>query len=237
MPAVAKLARSSAAAILLTALPASAQTPPQAPLPVLGEPPPDPITLDVGVRLGGAYRFGDGPAFPITGRSGAIVGAGITLAPSSRWAVALAYERSGLGDEHATGELGDVAVSRTIDAVWASLRLTLFRFDPVAITLTLGPGLAWQHADADVIAFQTGTRPDVFRCQESGGPGLGLRAGIGAEVRLGGSVFLSADAVLDNLRLSSDPLGDCAVPGAGSVTLFGGRAAISYRFDVSRYTR
>jgi hypothetical protein len=237
MPAVAKLARSSAAAILLAALPASAQTPPKAPpLPVLGEPPPDPITLDVTLRTGGAYRFGDGPSFPITSRSGATVGAGITIAPSLRWAVGLAYEHSGLGEEHATGDLGDVEVSRSLDALWASLRLTLFRVDPVAITLTLGPGLVWQHVDADVIAYQTGARPDVFRCQETGGPGLGLRAALGAEVRLAPSLFLSADAVFDNLRLSSDPLGDCA-PGAGSATLLGGRAAISYRFDVSRYTR
>ena len=95
----------------------------------------------------------------------------------------------------------------------------------------------WQHVEANVIAYGgTAGIPDVFRCEDTAGAGLGLRAGIGAEVRLGEGFVLSVDAVADELRLSSDPIGTCA-PGAGSTAMLGARAGLAYRFDVSRYLR
>lgn len=219
---------------------AGAQTTPPAtppPAPIVLPRPAEPITLDLGVRLGGAARVGDAPAFSITGRSGVVMGLGVAVAPSPRYAIGLAYEHADLGSEHGEGDLATVDLTRSLDGLWASIRLNLFQNDRVAIGLLLGPGLVWQHVTADVILYGgTAGRPDVYRCSESGTVGLGLRAGLGAEVQLGGGFVLGVDAVADELRLGSDALGTCA-PGAGSTALIGGRANLAYRFDVSRYLR
>ena len=45
------------------------------PVPVPARAPlPDPVLIDLGLHLGGVYRMGDAPAFPITGRTGAVFG-------------------------------------------------------------------------------------------------------------------------------------------------------------------
>ncbi len=210
---------------------------PPPPEPVVLPSPPDPVTLDVGVRLGGAFRSGSAPAFSVGTRTGFMMGAGVAIAPSPRFAIGVAYERSGLGSEHGQGDLGIVDVERSLDSLWATLRLSLVRFERVSIGVTLGPGLVWQHAQANVLLYGgTAGRPDVYTCADSGGPGLGLRAGVGAEVRLAGGFYFSLDATADELRLSSDPLGTCA-PGAGSTALFGVRGGLSYRFDLTRNLR
>ena len=119
----------------------------------------------------------------------------------------------------------------------AWVRLTLVRVDRLALAIAIGPGLVWQHEDADVLALDPSFGlPNAFRCAETEGPGLGLRAGLGAEIRLGGGFYFNLDGVVDALRLSSDPIGACA-PGAGSTTLVGVRGGFSYRVDVSRYAR
>src|SRR5262245_35112840 len=120
------------AAGLAGAQPAPATPPaPGAPPPPAAAPsaPPEPVTLDVGVRIGGVYRFGGAPAFAVTGRGGPLLGVGLVLAPSSRFSVGLAYEHAGLGSEHGQGDLGVVDLDRSTDSLWASLRLTLFRVD------------------------------------------------------------------------------------------------------------
>ena len=195
------------------------------------------MTAELGVRLGGAFRVGDAASFGIDSRTGAVVGVGLAVAPSSRYSIGLAYEHAGLGTEHSAGDLGVVDVGRTLDALWATLRLTLFRVDRFAFALTIGPGLVWQSVDANVITLGGGqVQPDPFRCSEMAGPGLGLRAGAGVEVQLGGGFFFQLDGTIDELRLSSDPLGTCA-PGAGSTAQAGVRGAFVYRLDVSRYVR
>jgi hypothetical protein len=251
MPDSVSLARLVAAALsLVTGLAASAagaQAAPAAPPgparsegegpPISLPPRPDPVTLDVGVRLGGAVRLGGSPSFPIESRTGSLFGIGVSIAPSPRYAVALAYEHAGLGAEHGQGDLGVVDVDRSLDSLWASVRLTLFRLDRVALAVALGPGLVWQRVDADVIALDPAAfQPTTFRCAEGGGPGLGLRAGLGAEIHLGGGFFFGLDAVIDELRLSGDPLGTCA-PGAGSTGVFGVRGGLAYRLDVSGVVR
>jgi hypothetical protein len=180
---------------------------------------------------------GDAPAFQVAGRTGVVMGLGLAVAPSPRYAIGLAYEHSDLGSEHGQGDLAVVDLTRSLDSLWATVRLTLFRVDRFALGLTLGPGLVWQHVSADVIVYGgTAGIPDVYRCAETGGVGLGLRAGLGAEVHLGGGFFFTADVVADELRLASDPLGACA-PGAGSTAVLGGRAGFVHKFDVSRYLR
>jgi hypothetical protein len=245
MPASASPARFVAAAcqlaVALAAGPADADPAPAvspSPGPVITQPTqPVPITLDVGVRLGGNARLGDAPASPITARGGAMLGIGVAVAPSPRFAVGLAYEHAAIGSEHGEGDLGVVDIDRALDSLWASIRLTLFRVDRFTFGVFIGPGLVWQTVDANVILYGgVAGRPDLFRCTDTGGPGLGLRAGLGAEANLGGGFYFTLDAVADELRLGSDPIGTCA-PGTGSTALLGVRGALSYRFDVSRGMR
>jgi len=204
--------------------------------------PAEPVNLDLGLRFGGAFRLGDAPNYPVSSRTGALFGVGVAVAPSPRFALGLAYEHAELGTERGEGTLGSIDVDRTTDALWASVRLTLFRLDPVALAVTLGPGLVWQSEDASLVALDPNfALPSASRCTASDGPSLGLRAGLGAEVHLGGGFFFNLDTVVDALRLSgdtlsSDTLGTCAL-GAGSTTLVGVRGGFSYRLDVSRYTR
>jgi hypothetical protein len=190
---------------------------------------------ELGLRFGGAIRIGDAPSFAITGRSGTMVGAGIGIAPSPLFAIGLAYEHTSLGSEQGAGDLGIVELTRSLDSLWATLRLSLYHGDWVGLGITLGPGFVWQNVDASAIVLSN-TQTTSFACSDTGGPALGLRAGLGAEVYLGHGFVFSLDAVIDELRLSSDAVGTCA-PGAGSTAVFGVRGGFAYRLDVSRQTR
>ncbi len=117
-----------------------------------GPPSTDPVTAEIGVHLGGAYRLGEAPAFGIVNRGGAVAGAGVAVAPSPRFSFGLAYEHVGLGNEHGAGGLAVVDLRRTIAGVWATVRLTILRVDWFALGWSpSAPGLAWQHVDAGVV--------------------------------------------------------------------------------------
>jgi hypothetical protein len=245
MPALASPGRLAAAALSvalgLVASTGRAQPVPFTPLPadppIVLPPRPDPVLFELGVRLGGLVRIGDAPSFSIDSRTGFLLGVGVSIAPSPRFSIGLTYEHAELGSEHGEGDLGTVDVDRSLDSLWATLRLNLFRVDGFALAVVLGPGLVWQHEDANAFAFDgTDWRPDAFRCTATDGPGLGLRAGLGAELHLGGGFVLNLDGTIDELRLSSDALDTCA-PGAGSTAVVGVRGGFSYRVDVSRYVR
>ncbi|MFT3774144.1 MAG: hypothetical protein QM820_52935 [Minicystis sp.] len=200
-------------------------------------PAPDPITVELGARAGFGYRIGQGPSFPITDRFGGVFGLGLAVAPWSRAAITLGWERSGAGTEHGQGDLADVEVSRSLDVIWAGVRLFLVRNESFGLLVQLGPGLAFQHANADVLVYPgAGGQASAFRCRESGGPGLALRAGLGVEAHISGPVWFTTDAVIDHANLSSGALGDC-VPGVGSLSTFGLRFGLVYRVDVSRWLR
>jgi hypothetical protein len=227
----AAIASLALAAALSSPVPGAAEeTPPGPSVP----PPATPATLEVGVRFGGVGRIGSAPAYQITDRGGVVGGASLMLDPSPRWGVGLVYERVGLGAEAVSGELGTVELGRAADALWAGVRLSVFRTDDLAITLGLGPGLLWQRVQASVIDMSNPTAPPrVYDCSGHGSVGFGLRAGAGAALRLGGGAWLTLDASFDNLRLSGDVLGGC-VAGAGTTSQLGARLGIAYRFDVTR---
>jgi hypothetical protein len=242
---LARFARAAlVSAVTLVANRSAAQSPPAPAVPPAAEPPvvvpprPEPITFDIGVRVGGAVRIGDSPTLPIATRSGAMFGVALAIAPSPKYAIGLAYEHTDIGSEHGEGDVGILDVSRSLDSLWASVRLSLFRNDRVSLGIAIGPGLVWQHVDTSAIILSSDTAglPSTFQCTETGGPGLGLRANVGAEITLGGGFYLNLDAVIDELRLSGDLLGTCA-PGAGSTAVFGARGGFAYRFDVSHIMR
>jgi hypothetical protein len=234
----------AAAALSALALPARADGPPPEPgkldevttnpLPQTSK---TPATFDLGPRIGGGVRLGSGPSIPISDRGSAMVGVSAAIAPSPLFTVGIAYEHSTLGREEGSGDVADVEIARTMDAVWATLRLNVVHTDGFSFAAVLGPGLIWEHVDSSVIVLEgVGSGPSHVQCSATASVGLGLRAGLGVDARLGEHVWLTADALIDNLRLSSDPIGSCA-PGAGSVPLLGLRVGIVYKIDVSRFVR
>lgn len=193
--------------------------------------------IDLGLHLGGVYRAGDAPAFPITDRAGVSFGASAFVAPSRRFSFGLAFEHAGLGGEKAEGELGKLTITRDLDVLWAGLRVFMINTQVVRVGLLIGPGLAWQGVRADgLLTPGIGVLPSVYSCAGGASANLALRAGLGAQIALGNGFSFLADASFDNVRLTSDVIGDCA-PGAGTVSLIGARVGFGYQLDVTSYVR
>ena len=199
--------------------------------------PADPVRIDLGLHLGGVYRAGDAPAFPITDRGGVSFGVSAFVAPSRRFSFGLAFEHAGLGGEKAEGDLGSLTITRDLNLLWAGLRVHLISTDAVRIGILIGPGLAWQGVDASgLITPGIGALPSTYACSGGDSANLALRAGLGARFMLGSGFSFLVDASLDNVRLASEVIGDCA-PGAGTVSLIGARVGFGYELDVTSFVR
>lgn len=197
-----------------------------------------PITLELGVRGGFSHRLGEGSALPVATRFGGVFGLSAAISPSPAFAVGLVYEHSGLGSEHGAGDAAELDAGRTLDVLWAGLRLNVLRTDRVLAVAQLGPGLAFQHLSARGEVLEADGTKAPLSCGGSGSPGVGLRVGLGVEVRVAKDLWFTSDAVFDQLRLSSELLGDCdRVVGAGSLSIVGFRFGLTFRRDVSRYLR
>ncbi len=219
-------------ATLLATVVAAATEPVPAPAPL-----PDPVLIDLGLHLGGVYRMGDAPAFPITGRTGAVFGVSAYAEPSRRYAFGLAFEHAGLGSEQAKGDFGSAEITRDVNVLWGGLRVHFVKTEVVTLSVLLGPGLAWQGVSANgLLTPGIGKLPTTFSCSAGDSVNLALRAGLGARFALGSGVSFLADVSFDNLRLASEVIGDCAV-GAGTVSVIGARVGFGYQFDVSSYVR
>jgi hypothetical protein len=219
-------------ATLLVAAVAAAE-PPVPALPF----PPAPVLIDLGLHLGGVYRTGDAPAFPITGRTGAAFGVSAYVEPSRRYSLGLGFEHAGLGSEKAEGDFGSVDISRDVNLLWGGLRVHFVSTEAVTLSVLLGPGLAWQSVSANgLLTPGIGKLPTTFSCSGGDSVNLALRAGLGARIALGSGVSFLADVSFDNVRLASEVIGDCAV-GAGTVSLIGARVGFGYQFDVTPYVR
>jgi hypothetical protein len=97
--------------------------------------------------------------------------------------------------------------------------------------------LAWQGVDArGFVTPGIGALPSTYACSGGDTANLALRAGIGGRFLLGSGFSFLADASFDNVRLSSDVIGDCA-PGAGTVSLIGARVGFGYELDVTSFVR
>lgn len=224
----------TAFALVLGARAASAQVSP--PSPAVGSAQQDPISLDFGLRAGFAHRLGDSAGLPVDGRWGGVLGMGATILPTRWLGISLAWEHADVGTEHGHGDLADVTASRSVDLVWATLRLAALRTERFALLAEFGPGLAVQHVSANLLVYPVVGRPAASACSASEGPGFALRAGIGAEVRLTDALWLGADAAFDHVRTGDGALDQCA-PGAGSLSLVGMRFGIAWRADVTRWLR
>lgn len=216
------------AAPALQSGPALAQTPPPQP-----KKPAKITAIDVGPSLGALVRLGDSPAFDVTARGALTVGASASYY-FQPIALGLAYEHTGFGREASgIGSLGVVRVSRTLDTVWAFARVRVSGLEPVIPFLQAGPGVVWQSARADGVAFLSGGvgGGQPFACAATDSANLGLRVGWGVELPLSPSVLFLGEGSFDAYRLSTDILDGCA-PGAGTASALTLRVGFAYRFDL-----
>lgn len=199
--------------------------------------PPAPVLIDLGLHLGGVYRTGDAPAFPITGRAGASYGVSAYVEPSRRYSLGLGFEHAGLGREQAAGDFGSAEITRDVTVLWGGLRVHFVQTEAVTLSVLLGPGLAWQGVSANgLLTPGIGKLPTTFSCSAGDSVNVALRAGLGARIALGSGFSLLADASFDNVRLGSEVIDGCA-PGAGTVSLIGARVGFGYQLDVTSYVR
>jgi opacity protein-like surface antigen len=186
------------------------------------------------VLAGGAVRIDDAPLFNITRRVGGNFGIGFTyqIQPIS---IGLSYEYTDLGREDSgVGPFGFVQIDRSIDTLWASVKV---RFSgPTWGTPFFGVavGGTWQDATMKgVVLLDRGASGSLpFSCTGSDSINLAFRAGGGVDFPLSPNVSLITDASFDVYRLSSDIIEFCA-PGAGSTASFLFRVGLAYRFDLA----
>jgi hypothetical protein len=193
-----------------------------------------PYALDLAATIGWGYRLDDPPLYQLDERSGMSLGAELGIALSRRVRLALAYETIGLGREDSgVVDTGVVAVDRRLHAGWFTLRLVPLDFGPVDLHATIGLGIGSEQTSLDASlwsATEPGRHVD-YQCGASGSPGFGVRAGLGADFRLGAGFFISLDARLSNMRLDDELIDECA-PGAGTLTIFSLDSALGYRWDL-----
>jgi hypothetical protein len=178
---------------------------------------------------------GEAPAFALAERGGLALAVAAFVSRSPHFSLGLSYEHVGLGRERGGDADPDwVDVARALDALWASVEAHLASAPRVRLSLLIGVGLVWQHADVSAVLSQGVGRPLLpIQCSGSDAANFGFRAGLGAEFVIGNGVSFVADALVDNIRLSTDPLDGCVL-GAGTTTLLSARAGFAYRFDPIR---
>lgn len=182
---------------------------------------------------GGAVRIDDAPLFNITRRFGGNFGLGFNyqIQPIS---LGLSYEYTGLGREDSgVGPYGFVQIDRSLDTLWASVKV---RFSgPTWGTPYFGVGVGgtWQDAKMKgIVLLNRGASGSVgFACTSSDSVNIAFRFGGGVEIPATSNVSFLADASFDAYRLSSDIIQFCA-PGAGATSSLLVRVGLAYRFDI-----
>ncbi len=195
---------------------------------------PDKTNFTAFVLAGGAVRIDDAPLFNITQRVGGNFGVGFAykIQPIS---IGLSYEYTNLGREDSgVGPYGFVQIDRSIDTLWASVKV---RFaGPTWGTPFFGVavGGTWQDATIKGVALldRGASGAVTFGCTSSDSINLAFRAGGGVEFPLSPNVSFITDVSFDAYRLSSDVIQFCA-PGAGSTSSFLFRLGLTYRFDMA----
>lgn len=204
-------------------------------------PPPDPSNArsHVGTSFipfflaGGSVRADDAALFNITERFGGNFGLGFLFRIRSV-AFGLSYEYNGLGREDSgVGPYGFVHVTRSLDTVWASLKVNFSGLTWATPYLGIGAGLVWQDATMKGVVLPDGgvSGGIPFACTSSDSASGALRLGTGTAVHLTPKVSLLVDATFDAYRLSSEVMQFCA-PGAGATSTIQLRVGLAYHFDI-----
>ncbi len=193
-----------------------------------------PRALELELRLGGAARLDDSSMLSLVDRGGLLLGAGLGLFFAPRIAFALSFEHLDLGNED-SGVLdgGTYRVSRDLNTAWLGLRLYPFMSERIGGFVRLAIGGSWQRADVTGSAWPV-MQPALAQpisCSGSAPLAFALRAELGLDAKLSGSVRSQITTSFDNYGLSDDLLDTC-VTGSGSVQSVATKASLIYRFDL-----
>jgi len=155
--------------------------------------------------------------------------------PNDWFGVGLSYDHADLG--RSSGELRDggfVSVKRDLNTVWLDVRIRPLRLDDLSVFFSLGPGFAWQSADATAL-LNTGSlvvQPTEVSCEGSDSARLGLRSALGLELRVSGPFWLHLTSGFEGASLTSDALDTCVL-GSGTTNAFTARAGFVGRIDLT----
>lgn len=184
--------------------------------------------------VGGAVRLDDAPLLDITSRTGVnyALGFSYVFQPIS---IGLSYEHASVGSESSgLGPYGFVSIDRSLDTLWAQIRMRFSGPTWGTPFLGVGAGAVFQQARVSGIAlFDQGVLGGrAFGCSAQDSMNLALRISGGVDIPLNSKLGLVVDGAFDAYRLSSDIIDYCA-PGAGGTNAFLVRAGIVYRYDLT----
>lgn len=198
-----------------------------------------PVTLDLGLNFGLFHRLDDEPTLALDRATGVAFGGGFMVNPKDWFGIGLSYDHADLG--RSSGELpgrGFVSVTRDLNSLWLDVRIRPVRLDDLSVFFNLGPGFAWQSADAVALlnAGALGARPTEVTCEGSDAARLGLRSAVGLELRLKGPVWFHLATGFEGASLTTDPLDTCVL-GSGTTNAFTARAGFVGRVDLTEAMR
>lgn len=217
---------------LLVSTASKAEPTPKSPPNVAREP--RKTSLDPFVFAGGSVRIDDAPLFQVNQRIGANFGFGFAY-QFQPIAIGLSYEYTDLGRENSgIGPYGFVDISRTLDTIWAQLRVRLPGPTWGTPFFGVGMGATWQQARTrGIVLLDQGVSGGMkFGCSAQDSMNIALRFGGGIEIPIGNNISFVADGAFDAYRLSSEIIEFCA-PGAGGTTAFLLRGGITYHYDLA----
>lgn len=186
------------------------------------------------ILAGGAVRIDDAPLFNITERVGGNFGLGF-LYKFRPFSLGLSYEHTGLGKEDSgVGPYGFVQIDRSLDTVYASLKVHLSGIHWGTPYFGIAAGGTWQDANMKgIVLLDRGISGGTnLSCSSSDTINVALRVGGGVELPLTNNVAFVTDVAFDAYRLSSDIIQYCA-PGAGATSAFLFRAGLAFSFDMT----
>lgn len=191
--------------------------------------------LGVNVVVRGGSRVG-APSFSADTQEKAGLGFGLGAAfrLTPEFSFGFGLSRMSLGAAASTSGQSTVNANYATTELELGARAYPFRWNEAELFVGLHAGLAWQDVDASGLRPSVNLEPaQAFRCSDTSGPGFALGAELGGALRLARDFWFVGDVGADGYRLTSDPIGTCAV-GIGSITALSVGAGLLYAFDLGR---
>ncbi|MBL9021587.1 MAG: OmpA family protein [Myxococcales bacterium] len=189
-------------------------------------------------HLGVGSRLNEGPAGDPAGPNGLRIGITGIFRPIRYFGFGVGFEhadiertRTDLPDQHSYDD-----AYREMNNLWIDARAYPLRFDPFAMYVNIAGAFAFQNVHTSAFLNPTPENPGTgttFKCDGSGDVGMGMKAGLGAELALASGAVLWAELGPDYYLLSEKELDGCDL-GAGNAFVFGMRGGFAVGFERTR---
>lgn len=186
-------------------------------------------------HLGLGTRLNEGPAGEPSAPNGLRIGITGIFRPIRYFGFGIGYEHADIErsrTDEADGTSFDEA-DRELNNLWIDARAYPLRFDPFAMYINIAGAFAFQNVHTSAFVNPTPENPGTgtaTRCDGSSGPGMGMKAGLGAELALASGAILWAELGPDYYLLSEKELDGCDL-GAGNAFVFGFRGGFAVGFE------